>query len=160
MRKKGKTKTVEEVVREKAEELLSMLSLTGNVEAQETEETIYLSIQPEEKDSSLLIGYHGENLESFQLILSFLANKELEEFKRIVVNVGDYRERREEKLREIALHAKEEAIEKNGEVVLPDLSSSDRRIIHLLFQDDEEVSSESVGEGRDRQLVIKPKKRA
>ena len=65
-----------------------------------------------------------------------------------------------EKSKELATRAKEEALEKDGDVILSNLSSNERRIIHLFLQEDEEVYSESEGEGSNRQMVIKPRKHA
>lgn len=151
-------KNASAVVKKTSEDLLFMLGLTASIEVEEKEEGFAVSIETE--DSSLLIGYHGENLEAFQLILALMVSKKTGEFKRILVNVGDYRERREERLKELAARVKQEALDKNEQVAIPNLSSSDRRIIHLFLQDDSDVSSESVGEGKDRQLVIKPKNSA
>lgn len=148
-------KNISGVVEKTSEELLSMLSLPGTVSVEEKEEGFAVSIDTE--DSSLLIGYHGENLESFQLILALMVSKKLGEFKRILVNVGDYRERREERLKEMAVRVKQEVLDKKEEVTIPNLSSSDRRVIHLFFQEDEDVSSESVGEGKERTLIVKPR---
>lgn len=148
-------KNASTVVKKTSEDLLSMLDLTGSILVEEKEEGFAVSIETE--DSSLLIGYHGENLEAFQLILALMVSKKIGEFKRILVNVGDYRERREERLKELAARVKQEALDKNEEVAIPNLSSSDRRIIHLFLQEDKEVVSESVGEGKDRQLVVKPR---
>lgn len=145
-------------IEKKAGEFLDMLALIGDVVVEEADGGYKVSIETD--DSNLLIGYHGENLESFQLILVFLVSHELGQFYRITVNVGDYRERREEKLQEMATKAKEEVLETKREITLANLSSSDRRIIHLFLQDDQEVYSESVGEGNERHLVIKPKQSA
>ena len=83
------------IAKNKTEELLEMLHVAASVSVQEGEEgRVEVSIDTE--DSSILIGYHGENLEAFQLILAFLISKELGDFQRVVVNVGDYRQRREE----------------------------------------------------------------
>ena len=121
------------IAKNKTEELLEMLHVAASVSVQEGEEgRVEVSIDTE--DSSILIGYHGENLEAFQLILAFLISKELGDFQRVVVNVGDYRQRREEKLKELATRAKEEALENDGDVILSNLSSNERRIIHLFLQ--------------------------
>lgn len=149
------TQDLVKITKGKAVELLETLSLKGKISASENDGNVEISIDTD--DSSLLIGYHGENLEAFQLILSFLISKKLGDFHRVLVNVGDYRQRREEKLKQLATTAKEEALEKEDEVILPNLSSGDRRVIHLFLQNDEEVTSESRGEGESRQLIIKPK---
>lgn len=152
------TQDLVKITKKKAAELLETLSLKGKVSAGENDGNIEISIDTD--DSSLLIGYHGENLEAFQLILSFMVSKKLGEFHRVLVNVGDYRQRREEKLKELASRAKEEALQKEGEVVLQSLSAVERRVIHLFLKDDKEVTSESRGEGENRQLIIKPKEKS
>lgn len=105
----------------------------------------------------MVIGYHGETLESLQLIIALILAKERGEFKRVSLEIGDYKKNRSEWLERLALDAKERALAENREVYLSDLKSWERRVIHLLLQDDKEVISESSGEGRDRVLVIKPK---
>jgi len=91
------------------------------------------------------------------LVLSLLVAKQQGKFKRISLEVGDYKKNRSEWLERLALDAKERALSQNKEVFLSDLKSWERRVIHLLLQDDKEVISESTGEGKDRVLVIKPK---
>ena len=83
--------------------------------------------------------------------------KKEENLKESLLEVGDYKKNRTEWLERLALDAKERAISENKEVYLSDLKSWERRVVHLLLQDDKEVISESSGEGKDRVLVIKPK---
>jgi spoIIIJ-associated protein len=111
----------------------------------------------ETEDTGIIIGYHGETLEALQLVLSLLIAKERGEFKRVSLEVGDYKKNRSEWLERLAVDAKERALSENKEVYLSELKSWERRVIHLLLQDDKEVVSESTGEGKDRVLVIKPK---
>ena len=121
----------------------------------EDEEAIGVTLETE--DTGIIIGYHGETLEALQLILSLLLAKERGEFKRVSLEVGDYKKNRSEWLERLALDAKERALAENKEVYLSELKSWERRVIHLLLQDDKEVVSESTGEGKDRVLAIKPK---
>jgi spoIIIJ-associated protein len=121
----------------------------------EDEETIGVTLETE--DTGIIIGYHGETLEALQLVLSLLIAKELGAFKRVSLEVGDYKKNRSEWLERLAQDAKERALSENKEVYLSELKSWERRVIHLLLQDDKEVASESTGEGKDRVLVIKPK---
>jgi len=119
------------------------------------EEAISLTLETEE--SGIVIGYHGETLESLQLILALIIAKQTGEFKRVSIEVGDYKKNRNEWLEKVALDAKEKALETGKEVYLSDLKSWERRVVHLLLQDDKEVVSSSSGEGKDRVLIIKPK---
>ncbi len=121
----------------------------------EDEEVITVTLETD--DTGIVIGYHGETLEALQLVLSLLVAKQQGKFKRISLEVGDYKKNRSEWLERLALDAKERALSQNKEVFLSDLKSWERRVIHLLLQDDKEVISESTGEGKDRVLVIKPK---
>ena len=121
----------------------------------EDEETIGVTLETE--DTGIIIGYHGETLEALQLILSLLIAKELGAFKRVSLEAGDYKKNRSEWLEKLAQDAKERALSENKEIYLSELKSWERRVIHLLLQDDKEVASESTGEGKDRVLVVKPK---
>jgi len=103
----------------------------------------------------MVIGYHGETLEAIQLILSLIISKKVESFVRVSLEVGDYRKNRTDWLETLALQAKERVLQEQKEVPLPNLKSWERRIVHTFLQNDKEVTSESVGEGKERTLVIK-----
>lgn len=138
-----------------AEELLKLLGIEGSFEISENEESIDITLDT--PDSGIVIGYHGDTLESLQLVFSLCFAKQTGEFKRVSIEVGEYKKKREEWLKNLALDTKEKVLSQNKEVYLSDLKSWERRVVHLLLQDDQEVVSESVGEGKDRVLVIKPR---
>ena len=146
-----KIKKVEPTIKK----FFTSLGITADFSISEDEEAIGVTLETE--DTGIVIGYHGETLEALQLILSLLIAKKRGEFKRVSLEVGDYKKNRSEWLERLALDAKERAISENKEVYLSELKSWERRVIHLLLQDDKEVVSESTGEGKDRVLVIKPK---
>jgi len=131
------------------------LGIDTKFEVLEDEEAIAVTLETE--DTGIIIGYHGETLEALQLILSLVLAKEQGAFKRVSLEVGDYKKNRSEWLEKLAQDAKERALSENKEIYLSELKSWERRVIHLLLQDDKEVASESTGEGKDRVLVIKPK---
>ena len=116
-----------------------------------------LDVMMETKDTGIVIGYHGEVLESLQLVLSLAIAKKIGRFVRISIEVDGYKKNRTEYLESLARQVKEKALEEGKEQVLMNLKSWERRIIHVLLQNDEEVTSESSGEGRDRVLIIKPR---
>ena len=138
-----------------AKELFALLGINDSFEVLEKDDGFEVVIETEE--SGIIIGHHGENLEGLQLVLSLCVSKKLGEFKRVSVEVGDYKKNREEWLRNLATQTKERAIAENKEVYLSNLKSWERRIVHLFLQEDDEVVSESVGEGKDRVMVVKPK---
>jgi len=116
-----------------------------------------LEIQLTTEDTGIVIGYHGEILESLQLVTSLVVSKAIGRFVRVSIEVGDYKKNRGEYLEKLAQQAKERALTENREQDLTDLKSWERRIVHMYLQDDEEVVSESAGEGRERRLIVRPK---
>jgi spoIIIJ-associated protein len=138
------------------EDLLKRLDVAGTV-AVDVDETGAFRVHIETEETGLLIGFHGKTLESFQIILGLLVSKELSQWVKVYVNVGDYREKREEALMLMAQHAAERALAAGRAIELPHLSASERRVIHLTLAGDERVETESVGEGSSRTLLVKPK---
>ena len=139
-----------------AETILGKLELVGTVTVT-TDEADAFRVAIETEETGLLIGYHGKTLESLQAILGIITSKELNRWVKIYVNVGDYREKREEALMHMALHAADRAISMGREVDLPRLSASERRIVHLTLSGDERVETESTGEGENRTLLVRPR---
>lgn len=145
------TKVVEEVTGL----MLKSLGVSDPFEVSEAEEGYEVVLNTE--DSGIIIGHHGDTLEALQLLLSLALSKKLGEFKRVSLEVGDYKKNRTDWLQTLAVETKERALSENREVYLPNLKSWERRLVHLALQEDDEVVSESVGEGKDRVLVVKPK---
>jgi len=152
---KKELKTVEEI----AGKLLKLLDVDGSFEILEskTGKEEVLEILLNTKDTGVVIGYHGDTLEGLQLVLSLCIARNLGRFVRISVDVGDYKKNRTEWLKILALETKERVLTEGREITIPELKSWERRIVHLLLQEDGEVASESRGEGRDRVLVVGPK---
>ena len=151
--------TKEELAKTKlqAENLISELGVAAEVKVEWDKELNILSFQLESENAASLIGFHGETLQSIQLILSLVIHKVIGRWIRVLVNVGDYRQKREEQLKKLALNLAMK-VKFSGEVqTVPNLSASERRIIHLALTDHPDVITQSEGEGRERELVIKPK---
>jgi len=142
-------KAIEKVIKE----LLDRLGIEGDFSLELTEESINVILDT--KDTGMVIGYHGETLEAIQLVLSLLISKKLGRFVRVSLEVGEYRKNRTDWLETLALSAKERVLQEGNEVTLPNLKSWERRIVHTFLQNDTDVTSESVGEGKERTLVIK-----
>ena len=143
------------IIQETTEELLKLLGIGGDFEFTQTEEAIEINLNTE--DSGIVIGYHGDTLESLQLVLSLCLARKLGEFKRVSIEVGEYKKKREEWLKNLAAETKDRVLSENKEIYLSDLKSWERRVVHMILQNDQEVVSESIGEGKDRVLVVKPK---
>lgn len=153
MTNKNKTKYVEE----KAKELFTLLGSAADISTEEKEGTILVNIDARD-ETGLLIGRHGDTINSLQTILSLIVRETLED-KRILVNVGDWREKQEEKLEEIANQTAERAIETQTPQPIYSLTPSQRRVIHLFLGRRKDLETESTGEGENRYLLVKPKKK-
>lgn len=136
-------------------ELIKMLEINGAASVEMQEDAV--SVILDTADSGMVIGYHGDMLESLQVVSSLMISKKLGRFVRVTIEVGDYRKNRTEYLQSLAQRTKEQVLSEKSEVELPSLKSWERRIVHLFLQDDPDVVSESAGEGKNRTLVIKPR---
>jgi spoIIIJ-associated protein len=108
-----------------------------------------------EEEKGLLIGKRGETINSLEYVLGLILRQELGEWKRVLLNVGDWREKQDEYLHGLAAQAVERAKETNSPQRLYNLSPSQRRSIHLMVQKMDGVLSESEGEGKERCLIVK-----
>jgi len=119
------------------------------------EKELLINITSQEPD--FLIGFQGKTLESLQLLLKLMVFSNLQEWRPVLVNVNDYREKQKEQIEGMALNAATEVEASKRQAYLPPMSSFERRLIHLILADHPSVMSESEGEGEGRRVVIKPK---
>lgn len=110
------------------------------------------------KETGLLIGRKGDTLASIQTVLGIMLKQKTGEWIRIFVNIGDYREKEEDYLKNLAESAVARAKETGEPQMLYNLKPDQRRTIHLYLTDNGDVETESQGEGEERFLLIKPKK--
>lgn len=155
MSDKALIETEQKQVEEAVEKILSLLEIEGAFEIDHKEDHIEISM--ETKDTGMVIGFHGEVLESLQLILSLIISKKIGRFQRVSIEVDGYKKNRTEYLEKLAESTKEKALTENKEQILYSLRPWERRIVHMFLQDDEQVTSESEGEGKERVLVVRPK---
>lgn len=148
-----------DLIKKDANELLSLMGTKATVEAEEDKEneTFVVNIKTED-EAGLLIGHHGETLNSLQAVLGMILRQKTGEWKRVLVNIGDWREKQEEYLKDMAKTTAERAKQTGEAQNLYNLTAAQRRVIHLTLSEDSEVETESVGEGEERYLIIKPKK--
>ena len=154
---KVKTKNDKEKLKIVEEIILKIIALLGiEVKTLVEEKEGVIRIQLETEEPGILIGYHGEALAALQQMISLMVFKKLGAWVRILVNVGDYREKREEALTNMAKSLAQKAKFSGLPQNLPPMSPAERRIIHLALANETEVETISEGEGRERHVVIKP----
>lgn len=133
-------------------EMLSRMGIDAEVESNFVDGSTHLNMVTD--NPALLIGKHGQTLDAIERLLNCIVNKASLVKKRVFVNTEGYRERREERLIEMAHQVAEKVRYTDREVVLAPMSARDRRIIHVTLKGDEVVSTYSQGEGEMRRVVV------
>lgn len=136
--------------------ILGLLLLEGSYEIEETEDGFYVAI--ETKDAGRLIGARGESLDGLQLLVNQILSRKVAEgsFKRVILDVSSWRKQKEEDLKKQAESWGKQVLETTKPLELEPQSPWQRRVVHMVIGEMEGLESESVGEGRDRHIVIKP----
>lgn len=119
------------------------------------EEFVKVNITGE--NASSLIGYRGEVLNSLQVILNSVANKGLSTKIRVILNIGDYKEKREKALEELADKISRTVLKSGKSVTLEPMVAYERKIIHNRLQSSKYVKTYSIGEEPYRKIVIAKK---
>ena len=108
--------------------------------------------------AGILIGHHGETLDAIQYLVNLCAHRKggssSKEFVKIIVDIEDYRAKREETLRGLARRTALKAVKYKRNIVLEPMNPFERRIIHSEIQDIENVSTHSVGSDENRKIVV------
>ena len=137
-----------------------VLNILKNLGVEEAE----ISVEADEEDVRIsincgddygsVIGRRGETLDAIQYLTRLVINRGSEEYKRVSINVGNYREKRESTLRALAQKNAAKVRKYGRNVVLEPMNPYERRIIHTTVQEIEGVTSHSVGSDSDRKVVI------
>jgi spoIIIJ-associated protein len=150
-----------EVIKKSEEIIKEILKLT-QVEAEtkvsmevDEEDSKYLKIDISGDDLGYLIGYKGMTLNSLQSIFGQILSKEIEDIVIVSIDVNNYRVKRKDYLMSLAQRAMREALDTGQNIALPPLSAYERRVIHMTLKSEEDVTTESEGEGYDRHIVVK-----
>jgi spoIIIJ-associated protein len=149
--KKNDIKTIEGSIKK----LIDHLGVNSDFELIPDEKYLKLHFLTKEGSAGLLIGNKGKNLLSIQYVLNLIFRKILED-KVIIVDVDDWREKDEIRLKDLAERTAQRAIETKAPQNLYNLTPAQRRIIHMHLID-KDVITESKGEGIDRYMVITSK---
>jgi spoIIIJ-associated protein len=141
------------------EQLMGYLDFSVRVEIK-AGETNRLNVAGEgnEKESlGALIGRKGERLSALQHLVNLLLSKKVGEWTRVLVDVEDYRGRRERQLRDLANRAADRVMETGKMLQLEPMPALERRWIHLALRDHERVATQSIGEEPNRRVVVLPR---
>ena len=110
------------------------------------------------EDSGLLIGRRGQTLQALQYLVNLIVRKEYGEDVRVMLDVENYRQRRESSLRDMAAKVASRVVQTSRSITLEPMPPADRRIVHTSLSDHPGVTTESTGEGENRKVMVMPKR--
>jgi len=147
----------EKTIIDQANKLLSFLGVNADCQLKKENDHYYLDINS--TDSSLLIGRYGANLDALELILNVILTKKEENLGKVAIDVCGFRKKREEQLLLLAQKAVQNVKETGKPEVFYNLSSRERRVIHLALSNDQDIETKSEGEGEGRRLIVQLKQK-
>lgn len=145
-------KKPEEIAIEFVEQLMKRLGYSVDVELEDVGEFIKIHIKGE--NVGPIIGRHGSTLDAIQYLVNLVVNKDTQEYHRIIIDVENYRKRREESLEKLAQNISRRVKSTRKSFSLEPMLAYERRIIHTALQSDQEIVTKSVGEEPNRRIII------
>ncbi len=136
-------------------ELVADLGFNLSVSAKQTDEGCWLNLTGE--DVSFLLAENGEMLDAFETLLFQIYGRELDRTERFVCDAEGFRQTRKAELQAMARFAAQNVRKTGRPFTFGVLNSTERRVIHLVLQAEEDLLTESVGAGRDRRLEVRLK---
>lgn len=142
-------------VKKYTEDILSFFGLNITADVSVSEDVIEISV-PSSEANSLLIGRNAETLRSFQYLLSTTLRNNNSVIQRVNLDIADYKKQRADQIAEKAKGWIEQ-VRATGDSYVADLNAADRRVVHNVAAEYEDIQTFSEGEGRDRRLIIAQK---
>ena len=142
-------------IKETISKITKLMNAESNLEVRRIDNSISVTIVSD--NNSILIGKNGKNVAALQLIIRQMVNTKLKEHLSIVIDVGNYKEKRVKSIEALAKRLAREAHKTKTEVTMDSMNSYERRIVHSVLADDKYVYTESIGEEPNRCVVIKLK---
>jgi spoIIIJ-associated protein len=149
-------KRPEKIIQSFLEKIFQAMHIEAKTDLQFDGEQYYVSFQG--KELGILIGRRGDTLDALQYLVNLVVNRQVEKRVRIVLDVEEYRRRREETLIRLAQRLSEKVKRTRKHVVLEPMNPQERRVIHTALQNDASVYTFSQGNEPFRKVVISPKK--
>ena len=156
---------ISDTVQEVLETLLSKMGITGSIAPQarylvgdEEETAAPITFNVTGEDLGILIGRRGQTLACLQYIVRLIVGHQTETWVPITIDVEGYKQRRYEALQTLALRMAEQVVVRGVPFTLEPMPAYERRIIHITLADHPDVTTESIGQGESRKVVIHPEK--
>lgn len=137
-------------------EKMGFLEISVSVKGGQSDGGEILICDIETKDSNFLIGQHGVNLQALQHLSRVLVRKRIADKVNFILDVNSYRQEKNDSIIKLAKSLAEDALREKRAIVMRPMSPYERRLVHLEMSKIGKVRTESIGEGEDRRIVIKP----
>ena len=137
--------------------ILQYMNIHAAVQVRSTS-PLTVNIHGINENLGLLIGRRGETLAALQLLVNLIVSHRTKHRLRIIVDAENYRQRREENLRSLALRVAQQVRNHRRSIALEAMPPYERRIVHIALSDSKDISTESIGEGEERRVVISLKR--
>lgn len=134
--------------------ILRFMDIDSEITANEEEGTLVVSLN---ENAGPLIGSRGQTLDSLQYLLARFINEDGEDHCKVIIDIDNYRDKRQDDLRTMAEQLAQEAAKSKKDQRTDLLSSAERRIIHMTLKEHPEVTTFSIGEGPRKRVVIASK---
>jgi len=154
----SKKESYDEVVRGFLKPILNAMGLEEEIEVVMDGDTLTVKLSAD--NIGILIGRRGETLDALQYLLGLVVNKNSDKFIRVTLDVGNYREKREETLVKLAKRLADKVSKTRKNMTLEPMNPYERRIIHATLQNYKSVETYSIGDEPNRKVVIKYRKEA
>ena len=142
-------------IKDTINEIIKKMHAEANLEVRRRENSISITIFSD--NNALLIGKNGKNISALQLLIRQMVNSNLKEPLSIVIDVGNYKEKRARNIEYLAKKLAREAYKTKTEITMDSMNSYERRIVHNVLTNFKGVITESEGEEPNRHVVVKPK---
>lgn len=149
------------LIKDTIEEMFAKMGFECNVEIKEdkndegSQENYICDVQTKD-DSSFLIGQYGINLQAIQHLARLLIRKKTSEKTKFIIDVNSYRQQKNDSIMEVARETANQALREKRAVIMRPMSNYERRLVHLELSKNDKVSTESIGDGEGRKVVVKP----
>lgn len=141
-------------VRSFLETVLGLLGVDVEVDIDVEPDGLHCDLNTSEEEGGLLIGRHGATLDALQYLTLRVLQAEGLGRMRITLDVGGYRDRREQSLRDLAMGVAKKVLDGGRPYHFEPMSAMERRVVHMVMSEQAGLKTESEGEGRERHVVV------
>jgi spoIIIJ-associated protein len=142
-------------VTEVLDTLLGLMGVQGKVEVSSGELPLALNVNGD--DLGILIGRRGQTLAALEYVTKLIVVQRLKTWVPLTIDVGGYKKHRRDSLQKLALYLAEQVKSRRRAMPMEPMPADERRIIHLALADHPDVTTQSIGEGENRKVVILPR---